>query len=206
MNLFYLDDDLDLCAEYHIDKHVGKMELEATQLLSTALWVDKYIGFTPRKLTPEEWQVIKDAKSAEPPIDERKFTRYLPCHHNHPSAVWVRSSLEHYYWTVNYVNALESESTYRGRKPHASCVECNRLPEPGRLQNKGFVRPAEAMPSELQSGNTVEDYRLFYMLDKASFAKWTAREKPPWWDENIALYDRRYTDLSVSERKELGYL
>ena len=29
MNLFYLDEDLDKCAEYHVDKHVNKMILEA---------------------------------------------------------------------------------------------------------------------------------------------------------------------------------
>ena len=206
MNLFYLDDDLDLCAEYHVDAHVGKMQLEATQLLSTALWVDKYIGYVPRKLTPEEWQVIKDAKALEPPIDERKFTRYLPCHHNHPSEVWVRSSLEHFYWTINYVNALNSECVYRGYKSHDSCREANRLPEPKFLQDKGFVRPAQAMPPELQSGNIIEDYRLFYMLDKATFAKWKKREKPEWWDESIAMYDRRYTDLNTEERKATGWL
>lgn len=206
MNLFYLDDDLDKCAEYHIDKHVGKMQLEATQLLSTALWVDKYLGFVPRALTPDEWAVIKEAKGAEPSIEERTFTRYLPCHQNHPSAIWVRSSLEHYYWTVNYVNALESESLYRGRNPHASCRECNRLPMPTQMRDTGFVPPYPAMPDELKSGNTVLDYRLFYMLDKAPFAKWTAREKPEWWEEDIALYDKRYTGLSPDERRVLGYL
>lgn len=206
MNLFYLDDDLDRCAEYHIDKHVGKMQLEATQLLATALWVDKYIGFVPRALEPEEWAVIKDAKSAEPAIDERTFTRYLPCHQNHPSAIWVRSSLENYWWTVNYVNALESESRWRGRNPHASCVECNRLPDPQRMQNTGFTRPLQAMPPELKGDDTIEAYRRFYMLDKAEFATWKVRGKPDWWNEDVALYDKRYTALSPAERQGLGYL
>ena len=53
MNLFILDNDLDKCAEYHIDKHVGKMQLEAAQLLSTALWIDEILGFVPRKLESE---------------------------------------------------------------------------------------------------------------------------------------------------------
>ena len=35
MNLFYLDEDLDKCAEYHVDNHVNKMILEAAQLLCT---------------------------------------------------------------------------------------------------------------------------------------------------------------------------
>ena len=37
MNLFYLDEDLDKCAEYHVDKHVNKMILEAAQILCTCL-------------------------------------------------------------------------------------------------------------------------------------------------------------------------
>ena len=26
MNLFYLDEDLDKCAEYHVDKHIVKID------------------------------------------------------------------------------------------------------------------------------------------------------------------------------------
>lgn len=112
MNLFFLDNDLDRCAEYHIDKHVSKMILEATQLLTTTVQVDKYLGFVPRKLTKEELGVINDAKRLEPSIDNRVFTRYLPTHINNPCAIWTRSSLEHHWWVVCYVTALDSESQW----------------------------------------------------------------------------------------------
>ena len=36
MNIFYLDNDVDVCAQMHVDKHVVKMILEYAQLLSTA--------------------------------------------------------------------------------------------------------------------------------------------------------------------------
>ena len=36
MNIFYLDHDVNKCAEMHNDKHVVKMILEYAQLLSTA--------------------------------------------------------------------------------------------------------------------------------------------------------------------------
>lgn len=185
MNLFYLDENLDRCAEYHIDPHVGKMQLEAAQLLTTTVWIDKHIGFVPRKLTSEELGVINDLKRREPDIDSRNFTRYLPTHINHPSAVWVRSSLEHYYWTVNYVNALNSETIYRGNKPHASCAEVNRMPEPTRLPDMGWVPPTLAMPDTLKSSDHIASYRMFYMLDKWPFASWKVRGKPEWWDDNI---------------------
>ena len=181
MNLFYLDKDLDRCAEYHIDKHVTKMILEAAQLLTTALWVDKYIGFTPRKLTSEELGVLNDVKRTTPAIDERIFTRYLFSHPNHPCAIWVRSSLEHYYWTINYANALNEEAIYRGYKSHASCAEANRMPEPTRLPNDGWSNPALAMPDQYKVNDPVQSYRNYYQNDKAAMASWKRRGAPDWW-------------------------
>ena len=182
MNLFYLDEDLDRCAEYHIDKHVGKMQLEATQLLTTTIWVDKYIGFVPRKLTSEELGVINDIKRNEPSIDDRVFTRYLPTHINHPCAIWARSSLEHHYWIVCYVTALDSESQWRGNKPHASCKEALALPDPLMLPNKGWSTPALAMPDQYKSADPVLAYRNYYKYEKANIASWKKRGKPNWWD------------------------
>ena len=60
MNIFVLDTDIDKCAEYHVDKHIVKMPLEAAQMLCTNHWVDNYLGYIPRKLTSEEWAVLKN--------------------------------------------------------------------------------------------------------------------------------------------------
>lgn len=185
MNLFYLDKDLDKCAEYHIDKHVTKMVLEAAQLLTTTVWVDKYLGYIPRKLTSEELGAINDVKRQQPSIEDRKFTRYLPTHANHPSAIWVRTSLDHYCWTVNYANALTEEAVYRGFKRHASCTEVNKLPDLQNLPDVGWTPPTLAMPDQLKSDDHIASYRMFYMLDKAPFASWKVRGKPHWWDDEI---------------------
>jgi hypothetical protein len=181
VNLFYLDKDLDRCAEYHIDKHVGKMQLEAAQLITTTLWVDKYLGFIPRKLTSEELGVINDAKRNEPSIDDRVFTRYLPTHVNHPCAIWARSSLEHHWWIICYINALNSENIWRGNKSHASCVETNRMPEPNNLPNTGWHTPALAIPDQYKCEDPVKSYRSYYINDKADIASWKLRGSPHWW-------------------------
>lgn len=101
MNLFYLDEDLDKCAEAHVDKHVNKMILEAAQLLCTAIWVDQLLGFVPRALNKEESAVLNEYKKDEKPLkpEERKLTPYLGMMYNHPSTIWTRSSLDNYEWT-----------------------------------------------------------------------------------------------------------
>lgn len=181
MNLFYLDEDLDKCAEYHIDKHVGKMQLEAAQLMTTTLWVDKYLGYIPRKLTSEELGVINDAKRNEPSIDNRLFTRYLPTHINHPCAIWARSSLEHHWWINCYINALNEENVWRGNKSHASCLEANNMPDPIYLPNKGWSTPALAMPDQYKTNDPVLSYRQYYLNDKKDIATWKRRGPPAWW-------------------------
>jgi len=185
MNLFFLDRDLDRCAEYHIDKHVTKMVLEAAQLLTTTVWIDKLFGYVPEKLSSEQLKELNHAKSKEPSIEERTFTRYLPTHVSHPSAVWVRSSIEHYYWTVNYANALTEEAVYRGFKRHASCTEVNRLPDLKHLPDVGWTDPTLAMPEHLKGPDHIQAYRMFYMLDKWPFASWKVRGKPHWWDDEL---------------------
>lgn len=181
MNLFILDYDHDKNAEYHIDKHVLKMQLEATQLLSTALWVDKYIGYVPRKLTAEELALLQGYKYNEPDIELRTFTRYLPCHHNHPCSVWVRSSLENFYWTCCYVNALNAEAQIRGYSEHSSCIECNRLPEPINMRDVGLTPFAQAMPDAYKNADAVQAYRTYYRKDKADIATWKTKQ-PEWWN------------------------
>jgi len=182
MNLFILDLDPDKNAEYHIDKHVGKMQLEAAQLIATTLWVDKLLGFIPRKLDSEELGLIKAAMSAEPHIDERTFVRYLAAHHNHPCNIWVRSSLDNFEWAQVYVNSLNEETQYRGNKSHASCSEVNKWPGPNHLPRRGLTPFAQAMPDDYKQLDAVEAYRLYYMLDKNEMSSWKVRGKPEWWN------------------------
>jgi hypothetical protein len=61
MNLFYLDEDLDKAAQYHVDKHIVKMPLEAAQILCTTIWIDELLGFVPRALNAEEREVMNKA-------------------------------------------------------------------------------------------------------------------------------------------------
>lgn len=160
-----------------------KLQLEATQLLSTAVWIDKLIGFVPRKLTSEELAILKNEMIKQPSIEERTFLRYLVAHPNHPTCIWVRESYDNFEWAQVYVNALNEEAMFRGYKEHASCVETNRMPLPTRLPSLGLTPFAQAMPDEYKQSDTVEAYRTYYRCDKASIASWKNRPLPEWWEK-----------------------
>ena len=168
MNLFYLDEDLDKSAQYHVDKHIVKMPLEAAQLLCLSLI---HIS-EPTRRTP-----------------------YLPMMYNHPCTIWTRSSLDNFEWVHCYANALNDEYYYRYGKLHKSVMEVvNKLPEPKNMPRLGQTPFGMAMPDELKDENdVVGSYRLYYHTDKATFAKWSHRDKPYWWDEGLAWYDQRIT-------------
>jgi len=196
MNLFYLDNNLDKCAEAHVDRHVVKMILEAGQILCTNIWIDQVLGFVPRMLEKEERKLLLEAKAKvkDLPIEERPIP-YLPTMENHPSTIWARSSLDNFEWTHCYANALNDEYYYRYGKQHKSCVEViNKLPDPQNMPRLGFTEFALAMPDELKDpADPIGSYRRYYHADKATFASWKNREKPEWWNEDEAWYDRRIT-------------
>lgn len=193
MNLFLLDEDLDKCAEYHVDRHVNKMILEAAQLICTNLWIDELFGYVPRAITKEENAILQTTRKKwkDVPMEDRPIP-YLPTMQNHPSCVWVRSSLENFYWTNCYAFALASEAHYRYGTTHKSYEMLRALPEPKNMEDHGFTTFALAMTEELKDINDpIQSYRNFYMLDKATFAEWKHRDKPDWWDEDIADYEQR---------------
>jgi hypothetical protein len=187
MNIFILDENIDKCAEYHVDKHIVKMPLEAAQMLCTNLWIDTYLGYRPYKIPKEELQLLRK----KPKPEGVKYAFAMP---NHPCTIWARSSLDNYEWLFCYAHALNEEYRYRYGKEHKSVHEVVlRLPDPLHLPQTGLTEFAMAMPDELKTSDVVSSYRAFYHKDKATFASWKYREKPEWWDENEADYNTRIT-------------
>jgi len=175
MNIFILDNDIDKCAEYHLDKHIVKMPLESAQMLCTTHWINKYIGYVPRKINADERAVIKEAKKLEP----RPFP-YLPTMENHPCTIWVRQSLENYEWLYCLSLALNDEYGYRYGKSHKSVDEVIlKLPEID-LPRKGLTSFAQAMPDEYKNENAVVAYREYYNKDKQHIMTYKYREIPTW--------------------------
>ena len=188
MNIFILDENIDKCAEAHVDRHVIKMILESAQMLCTAHWINKYVGDIPRKLESDEWNTVKEQKQNEP----RDFP-YLPTMHNHPCSIWVRESLDNYEWLYCLALALDEEYGVRYGKSHKSVRDCILLLPDISIPRRGLTPFAQAMPDSLKGENAVEAYRRFYHKDKATFASWKVRGKPHWWKEEEADYESRIT-------------
>jgi hypothetical protein len=173
------------------------MPLEVAQLLCTAIWVDKHLGFIPRALEKDERDHLNALKKEikHLPPEDRPLTPYLPMMYNHPCTIWVRSSLDNFEWTHCYGNALNEEYRYRYGKDHKSIAQVvNKLPEPVNMPRKGFTTFGLAMPDELKDyDNPIQSYRDYYHLDKGTFAEWKYRERPPWWSDDYADYEKRIT-------------
>lgn len=177
MNIFYLDRNIIDNVKAHIDAHVVKMPLEATQLACTTLWVDKVLGYTPRLLTKAERDKLTKVKK------ESRLFPYLPTHVNHPCAIWARTSLSNYNYLGIYATVLGSEYTRRYNKTHKSIREVlSQLPDPSALKDIGFTEPPKCLPEEYDVGDVVESYRTYYRAEKAQLkGGWKDCENIPYW-------------------------
>jgi hypothetical protein len=176
MNIFYLDHDVRMCAEMHNDKHVVKMILEYSQLLSTAhrfLDGKQTAGKTKTGRNVKRW--VLD--------DHREHVLYSATHINHPSAVWVRQSLENYIWLSDMLLALLKEYTYRYGKQHKCEMIARHLAYPPiHISHKPFTQPTPAMPDDVKiAGDSIKSYRNYYINNKTHLAKWKNRPTPEWY-------------------------
>jgi hypothetical protein len=183
MNIFYLDKDPEIAAQYHCDKHVVKMILESAQLLSTAHRVLDGVlvgGKSKTGRNVKRWSLNNEFDSVY----------YSASHVNHPSAVWVRTSPYHYNWLHNLFGHLLTEYTFRYGKIH----KCYDLYYPLRRwptkmdYSDEFEEPPQCMPDDSKNIlSSVIAYRNYYKNHKARFAKWSVRPTPSWWDEYVSV-------------------
>ena len=160
MNIFFLDERPDKCAEMHNDKHCVKMILESAQMLSTA----------HRELDGDVPDIL-----------------YKSTHKNHPSTIWARSSKQHYDWLFRLFRMLSAEYSIRysehNFKVHKSWDKLGKILEtaPKNIVDNGFVPPPQCMPDHCKKPNTIDAYRNYYMIEKANISTWKYTNTPKWW-------------------------
>lgn len=179
MNIFFLDSDPKLAAQYMCNKHVVKMILESAQLLCTC------------------HHIVETTNLPE------KF--YRQTHFNHPCAIWVRQHANNYNWLAEHALHLCEEYSYRYEKVHASqnLVEWLLVNEPHirswfykseevypantfEFGQYWLTEPPQCMPDEYKVvDNPVQAYRNYYFYNKRVTidCKWTRRNKPDWFLE-----------------------
>jgi hypothetical protein len=156
MNIFFLDNNVKKCAEYHCDKHVVKMILESAQLLCG----------------------VHHAIGSQLPIP------YKLSHINHPCSIWARESLSNYLLLCELATQLCEEYTFRYGKVHKSkqVIDWCLINKPV-INDIGVTKQPQAMPDEYKVKNDViQSYRNYYVGAKKSFAKWKNRETPYWYN------------------------
>lgn len=177
MNIFYLDTNPELAAQYQCDKHVVKMILESAQLLSTAHRV--LDGQESRELSPGG-RNLKVWKHPNKNMDE---LLYKASHVNHPCAIWCRTSIPNYTWLYLHFVALCNEYTFRYNKLHLSDTKLKNVLKtyPNNLKSNVWTEPHQAMPDEYKNVNSVVAYRNYYIFDKSEIAVWNNGRLPPDW-------------------------
>lgn len=109
MNLFFLDPDPTVAASLYCDQHLGKIRLEASQMLSTAYHLSPYV-------TIEEkggFWFVKDSSQLNHRLYNKAFV-------NHPTSIWVRTAKGNFDWTLEHLKALQSIWVCSGRNGDAT--------------------------------------------------------------------------------------
>ena len=153
MNIFHLDKDPRICAEYHCDKHVVKMILETAQMLSTAY----------RKKFGDNDDLYKTA------------------YPKHPMTIWVGDCGDNFFWSVQLLDQLLYQYTVRYKKVHKTIKISNLLHSKHKLWHTWkteFTRPPLCMPDEYKSDDYIQSYRNYYIGDKKRFARYTLVDSP----------------------------
>lgn len=177
MNIFYIDTDPYKAAERMVDRHVVKMVLETSQLLSTAhrlLDGEEYVGKSASGRSARRWRLP----------DDRETILYSATHINHPSAVWCRQSNNNYTWLYCHFVGLLNEYTYRYGKTHKCAEPAFRQMLQSLPTNipTGHLTPVTpAMAEEYLVGkDSLASYRNYYKQGKKHLHTWTKREMPEW--------------------------
>lgn len=154
MNIFILDTDPKLAAQYHCDKHVVKMILEHAQMMSTTCRFHNL-----------------DAG-------------YKSTHINHPCNIWLRQSLNNYMWLYDLTYYLNEEykSRFNHSNNHKSFDVIESLPTPPlpMVPQTPFVKAMQNFQDVYCIEDPVEAYRQYYIKYKKPICTWKNTNQPYW--------------------------
>ena len=182
MNIFILDNNPKIAAEYHCDKHVVKMILESAQMLSTAHWI---MLLAVNKKSIADFKRMKDMKDyLYENTSEKLQPPYRLTHPRHPCTIWTHQTKQNYEWHLELFKHLCEEYTKRYKRTHKSEQYYewfkNNIPS-GIIDSKLQDFPICMKDEYKISKDPVVCYRFYYIKDKSRFAKWKYTNSPNWY-------------------------
>lgn len=190
MNIFILDNDIELNVQYHCDAHIIKMILESVQMLSSCYRY--YNGINTKVTLPDNTiktiNLIPDENYKIVKIKNKYVLKYenqliyKSTHLNHPCSKWVRESYSNYHYLIQLTLELEKERKYRyknGKLNHSSINLIDTLSNL-KFEDKGLTKFALAMPEEYKTDDVVTSYRNYYKNCKQHLHSWKLRGQPYW--------------------------
>lgn len=170
MQIFVLDSNPRLAAQFHCDKHVVKQVCETAQILCTALHVR---GETARM------ERIKNYTNG---------VWCKPTHVNHPCVKIVTESQIHFGWVSWLGYYLSREYTARYHKAHAysQLLDDIILTSDNTQEFPIEISWPQAMPEQYRiPGDPIQAYRNYYIGEKSGFAKWKYSPTPNWYIDSL---------------------
>jgi hypothetical protein len=173
MNIFYLDHNTTLCAQYHVSRHCIKMILEYSQLLSMT---HRVLDGEPQPSLTKSGRKSVSYILADTELNENL---YHDRHISHPCSAWVRQSKENYMWLYDLCVKLMDEYTYRYGKVHASSKLLKYLRNPPKnISSEPFCEPPPSMPDEYKDKSSIISYHNYYNNGKRHLLDWKNRDVP----------------------------
>lgn len=157
-----MDNDPVKAAKDQCDKHVVKMVLESSQMLSTA------------------HRLLDGDNCIAPSV------LYKIAHKGHPCTLWTMESSKNYQWLYEHFVALCDEYTHRYGKTHLCDTKLRTILAtlPKSIVKSGITNFKLAMgsnPECIDHSDPVKSYRLYYQTKQTKFdMKWTKRNMPKW--------------------------
>lgn len=165
MNIFILDQDMNISAKCLVDKHCVKMILEHCQILCSALHIN-----------PDLKQYLN--------ID---MIPYKLTHTKHPCVLWASKNYNNYSYLAAYTYAINQEYKYRYAKNHKSYLLLNdsklitrKIIVNGKALAIEELLPPKCMPLDCQLDSVIDSYRNYYSNYKNHLFSWTKRKLPSW--------------------------
>jgi hypothetical protein len=184
MNIFVLDTDIKLAAQYHCDKHLVKMITEHNQILGSIAHVGR--GIKKKSEITSDYSRLNFQNF--PRVDENGDPYpYGIGYKNHPCTQWASENKTNYEWLCDLTIEMCKDYEKRYNKKHvgeaiASWYKTN----PPSIIDGEITPFVLAMPEPLKTEDAVHSYRLYYASHKAYFAKWKNGE-PSWWSKYLKI-------------------